>query len=161
MTCLLGQYNFFVHINSISGDEQRPQPFAVSLALLFRFLDEQVGGIGDCSRGTRSGRVISEPKTMMTSRVHGEYIRWTKCFTSFIRKVWSVVAAAKDLRTRSTLLKTPGNLWNDNNNIDLFYLGEPSGSTSADNSSGTKTFAPSSFSRLRLYARHRRRTFRI
>lgn len=32
------------------------------------------------------------------------------------------MAAAKDLGTPSTLLKTPGNLWNDNNNIDLFYL---------------------------------------
>lgn len=31
-------------------------------------------------------------------------------------------AVAKDLGTQGTLLKTPGNLWNDNNNIDLFYL---------------------------------------
>lgn len=30
-----------------------------------------------------------------------------------------VVVAAKDLGTQSTLLKTLGNLWNDNNNIDL------------------------------------------
>jgi len=33
-----------------------------------------------------------------------------------------VVAAAKDLGTQSTLLKTPGNLWNDNNNIDRALL---------------------------------------
>lgn len=114
------------------------------LALLFQFLDE-------VSRG--KGRVIFEPKTMTTSSTWR--IQWTKCFTSFIRKVWSAaVAAAKDLGTQSTLLKTLGNLWNDNNNIDLFYLcPRESRTAQEDNSSKTKTFTP--------LVRQRRQVFRI